>query len=231
MRVLIVEDETSVREVFRDLVTALGHEAIPVESAERGLENLQHDQAEAVLLDVRLPGMSGLAFLEHPEVRAAGVPIVVVSGMASEDEARACLRLGALDYLRKPVTLQRLTVVLELIEPYARARRRAAHREERRQAPRAPVSLAVRLVSDRGTGSAGTCTQLSALGMKVRTATRLRAGRTVRVGFAPPDAGGPLEAVALVTRVDGDGAALWFMDLVPSETHRLASLVTRLLDA
>ncbi len=142
MRVLIVEDETSVREVFRDLVTALGHEAIPVESAERGLENLQHDQAEAVLLDVRLPGMSGLAFLEHPEVRAAGVPIVVVSGMASEDEARACLRLGALDYLRKPVTLQRLTVVLELIEPYARARRRAAHREERRQAPRAPVSLA-----------------------------------------------------------------------------------------
>src|SRR5216684_352842 len=178
MRVLIVEDETSVREVFRDLVTALGHEAIPVESAERGLENLQHDQAEAVLLDVRLPGMSGLAFLEHPEVRAAGVPIVVVSGMASEDEARACLRLGALDYLRKPVTLQR------------------------------------------GTGSAGTCTQLSALGMRVRTAARLRAGRTVRVGFAPPDAGGPLEAVALVTRVDGDGVALWFMDLVPSETHR-----------
>src|SRR5260370_1443982 len=110
MRVLIVEDETSVREVFRDLVTALGHEAIPVESAERGLENLQHDQAEAVLLDVRLPGMTGLP-------------------------------------------------------------------------------------------------------------------------FAPPDAGGPLEAVALVTRVDGDGVALWFMDLVPSETHRLASLVTRLLDA
>src|SRR5260370_37390859 len=94
--------------------------------------------------------MRGLAFLEHPEVRAAGVPIVVVSGMASEDEARACLPLGALDYLRKPVTLQRLTVVLELIEPYARARRRAAHREERQQAPRAPVSLAGRLACARG---------------------------------------------------------------------------------
>src|SRR5260370_17563751 len=186
MRVLIVEDETSVREVFRDLVTALGHEAIPVESAERGLENLQHDQGEAVLLDVRLPGMSGLAFLEHPEVRAAGVPIVVVAGMACEDEARACLRLGALDCLRKPVPRQRLTVVLELIEPYARARRRAAHREERRQAPRAPVSLAVRLVSDRGTGSAGTCTQLSPLGMKGRTPPRPKAGRPVRVGFPPP---------------------------------------------
>src|SRR5260370_14075379 len=99
--------------------------------------------------------MRGLAFLEHPEVRAAGVPIVVVSGMASEDEARACLRLGALDYLRKPVTLQRLTVVLQLIDPYARARRRAAHREERRQAPRAPVSPAGRLQPDPGTGPAG----------------------------------------------------------------------------
>src|SRR5258708_14535175 len=155
MRVLIVEDETSVREVFRDLVTALGHEAIPVASAEGGLGNLQHDQAEAVLLDVRLPGMSGLAFLEHPEVRAAGVPIVVVSGMASEDEARACLRLGALDYLRKPVTLQRLTVVLELIEPYARARRRAAHREERRPAPPPPVTPPARPLSDRGPPSPG----------------------------------------------------------------------------
>src|SRR5260370_34686310 len=165
MRVLIVEDETSVREVFRDLVTALGHEAIPVESAERGLENLQHDQAEAVLLDVRLPGMSGLAFLEHPEVRAAGVPIVVVSGMASEDEARACLRLGALDYLRKPVTLQRLTVVLELIEPYARARRRAAHREERRQAPRAPGSLAGRLRSRPGHAPAGSARHAPSAGL------------------------------------------------------------------
>src|SRR5260370_13922314 len=98
MRVLIVEDETSVREVFRDLVTALGHEAIPVESAERGLENLQHDQAEAVLLDVRLPGMSGLAFLEHPEGRAPAVPLLVLPGIASEYQAPACLPPGPPPY-------------------------------------------------------------------------------------------------------------------------------------
>jgi len=231
VRVLIVEDEQAVREVYRDFVAALGHEPVPVESAERGLEKIKKHQADAVLLDVRLPGMSGLEFLVDPAVQASEVPVVVVSGLATENEARACLQLGALDYLQKPVTLDRLTAVLELLEPYARAPRRgqAPRRMERRPAPRAPVKMPVRVVSDRGSASRGTCTQISASGMKVRTTTRFKPGRTVRVGFTPPDGGGPLEAVALVIRVDKDGIALWFMDLVRSETQRLASLVERLL--
>jgi hypothetical protein len=49
------------------------------------------------------------------------------------------------------------------------------------------------------------------------------------VGFTPPDGAGPLEAVALVIHVDKDGIALWFLDLVRSETRRLSSLVERLL--
>ncbi len=231
MRVLIVEDEQAVREVFRDFVAALGHKPVPVETAERGIEKLRGDLVDAVLLDVRLPGMSGLGFLDDQAVRASGVPIVVVSGMASEDEARACLQLGALDYLRKPVTLERLTAVLELVEPYARSRRRGRPPRgvERRAAPRAPVKLPVRLASDKGATARGTCTQLSAPGMKVRTTSRYKPGRTVRITFDPPDAGGPLVAGAIVLRVDADGVAFLFLDLLPSESRRLASLVERLL--
>ena len=231
MRVLIVEDEEGVREVYRDFVAALGHEPVPVESAERGLAKLKGRQADVVLLDVRLPGMSGLEFLADPVVRASEVPVVAVSGLATENEARACLQLGALDYLQKPVTLERLGAVLELLEPFARARGRARTppREERRPAPRAPAKLPVRLVSERGTAARGTCTQISASGMKVRTTSRFKPGSTVRVSLTPPDSGGPLEAVALVIRVDKDGIALWFLDLVRSETRRLSSLVERLL--
>lgn len=233
MRVLIVEDEKAVREVFRDFVTALRHTPVAVESAERGLEKLGSDRPDAVLLDVRLPGMSGLAFLDHPSVRASGAPVIVVSGLATESEARACLQLGALDYLKKPVTLDRLGAVLEVLEPYARASRRDAARRglERRPAPRATVKLPVRLVSDRGTAWPGTCIQLSATGMKVRTNASLKPGRTLRVGFTPPDGGAPMEAVALVIRVDGDGAALWFMDLLSHEAQRLSTLVERLTPA
>jgi DNA-binding response OmpR family regulator len=231
VRVLIVEDEEGVRDVYRDFVAALGHEPVPVESAERGLAKLQRQQADAVLLDVRLPGMSGLEFLVDPAVRASEVPVVVVSGLATENEARACLQLGALDYLQKPVTLERLGAVLELLEPFAGARRRAQAPPsgERRPAPRAPAKMAVRLLSERGAASRGTCTQISASGMNVRTTTRFKAGSTLRVTFTPPDGGGPLEAVTLVIRVDKDGIALWFLDLVRSETRRLSSLVERLL--
>ncbi len=231
MRILIVEDEKAVREVFRDLVAGLGHTPLPAESAERALEKLRSDRPDAVLLDVRLPGMSGLSFLDHPAVRASGLPVVVVSGASSEDEARACLQLGALDYIRKPLTLDRLSAVLEILRPYAHSPHRvgAPRRLERRPARRAPIKLAVRLVPDRGDAWTGTCVQISATGMKVHTNARLKPGRVVRVEFTPPDGGPPIAAGALVIRVDKDGVAFWFMDLLSQETQRLTALVERLL--
>jgi CheY-like chemotaxis protein len=227
VRILIVEDERGVRDVFREFAAALRHEPVAVESAERALEQLEREPPDAILLDVRLPGMSGLAFLAHPMVRAAGVPVVVVSGATSEDEARQCLQLGALDYLRKPVTLERLAGVLELLEPYARSRE-AGPGARRRAARRAPMKLAVSVVSERGTTWKGTCTEISAAGMKLQTNAHLKAGGGLRVAFTPPDGGPPIEAVALVSRVDDEGAALWFVDLTSPETERLVALVDRL---
>src|SRR2546425_4772393 len=89
LRVLIVEDEQAIREVFRDFVAGLGHEPIAVASAEDALEKLVSEQPHAILLDIRLPGMSGLDFLELPAVRDSGVPIVAVSGVATEEIGRA----------------------------------------------------------------------------------------------------------------------------------------------
>ena len=233
MRVLIVEDEEAVREVFRDFVVALGHQPVAVGTAELALEELRCDRPDAILLDLRLPGMSGLAFLDHPVARASGAPVVVVSGMATENEARTCLRLGALDYIQKPLSLDRLSAILESLAPYAASPESVEPRRrvERRLAPRVSVKFPVRLGSDRGNVWPGTCHQLSATGMKVQTHVRLRPGGTVRVGFAPADGSPPLDAVALVVRSDHDGIALRFVDLLPSETRRLDALVERLLVA
>ena len=230
LRVMIVEDEEAVRDVFRDFLAGLGHEPIAVATAEDALEKLVGEQPDAILLDIRLPGMSGLDFLELPAVQESGVPIVAVSGVATEAQARECLKRGALDFIHKPVSLDRLSAVLAYVEPFARARQQEAHERspDRRPEPRATVELPVRLVTEKGVPWESTCTELSATGMKVVTRARLRPGHAVKVAFTPAGSGEPLDAVALVVRVDKSGAALWFLDLLPHEVQRLRAMVDRL---
>jgi len=133
MRVLVVEDETDLGEVFRDFLSELGHQAVLVRSAEAALGKLQTERPDAIILDIQLPGMSGLDFMQLRPVRESGLPIVAVSGVVSESQARECLRLGALDFVGKPVPLERLHDVLFFLEPHAINRMRddqARHAED-----------------------------------------------------------------------------------------------------
>jgi len=230
MRVLVVEDETDLGEVFRDFLSELGHQPVLVRSAEAALGKLQSDRPDAIILDVHLPGMSGIDFLQLRPVREAGLPIVAVSGVATESQARECLRLGALDFVGKPVPLERLHEVLIFLEPHAinRTREDQARRVERRQSPRARVDLAVTLHEYRGASWDGTCVELSVSGMKVTTDAPLSAGVAVKCSFRPPDDGASLDVISLVLRTGADGAALSFVNLPGHEARRLGEIVRRL---
>src|SRR5207249_4600820 len=81
---------------------------------------------------------------------------------------------------------------------------------ERRPAARAAVKLGVRIAASNGTLD-GTCVEISSTGMKVRVSRRLRAGQAAKLEFTPPDGGAPIDVLALVVRVDADGAAFWFL--------------------
>ncbi|PYN13163.1 MAG: hypothetical protein DME06_07485, partial [Candidatus Rokuibacteriota bacterium] len=105
-----------------------------------------------ILLDLRLPLMSGLDFLQIDRVRAARPPIVVVSGVATEDEARECLLRGALDFVGKPLNADLLRQVLLYAEVQALrtqhdGERRAA---DRRRSARPPLTLPVRIFEYNG---------------------------------------------------------------------------------
>ncbi|OGK93048.1 MAG: hypothetical protein A2W08_13865 [Candidatus Rokubacteria bacterium RBG_16_73_20] len=227
MQVLIIEDEKDLAEVFREFVAELGHEGSVALSAEAALEKLAGEQPDAILLDVRLPGLSGLDFLDLPTVRESGVPVVVVSGVATEDEARRCLKLGALDFIRKPVSIERLGAVLTYVEPFARARRRAEGwlGVERRLEPRVAVELPVRVVTDEGAEEEGTCLELSVTGMRLLVRARLQAGEAIKLAFTPGDGGPQMKVVGLVVRASGGDFGLWFLDLLPEEAQRLAAAV------
>jgi DNA-binding NtrC family response regulator len=77
------------------------------------------------------------------------------AGVATEDQARECLRLGAADFIEKPVPLERPGEVLEVLEPYALERRpgqpaERRERRDRRSAPRAVLATTVRMIEDDG---------------------------------------------------------------------------------
>jgi DNA-binding response OmpR family regulator len=219
MRVLVVEDEEVLSEVFRDFLTELGHQPVVVRSAEAALGTLETERPDAIILDIHLPGMSGLDFLQLRPVRESGLPIVAVSGIVTESQARECLRLGALDFVGKPVPLQRLQDVLTYLAP---------QRADRRRSPRAAAEFPVSLREYRGAAWDGTCLDLSATGMKVRTDAALAVGSAVKCGFAPPDGGDVVDVIALVVRRDADVTALSFANLPAHEQRRLDALVRRL---
>jgi CheY-like chemotaxis protein len=229
MRVLVVEDEEVLSEVFRDFLTELGHQAVLVRSAEAALGTLETERPDAIILDIHLPGMSGLDFMQLRPVRESGLPIVAVSGIVTESQARECLRLGALDFVGKPVPLERLQDVLTYLEPHAihRTRESAAHRVERRQAPRVRASMPVSLREYRGAAWDGTCIEISVSGMKLRTDAPLTAGTAVKCGFTPADGGEPIDVISIVVRRDATGTVLSFVNLPAHEQHRLGDVVRR----
>src|SRR2546429_824270 len=152
MRVLVVEDEPDLGDVFRDFLLELGHQPLVVRSAEAALGKLHTERPDAIILDVHLPGMSGLDFLQLRLVRELGVPIVAVSGVATESQARECLHLGAADFVGKPIPLDRLSEVLTFIEPHALSRVAARGAPpDRRHSSRAHLSLPIRVFEYGGT--------------------------------------------------------------------------------
>ena len=228
MRVLVVEDEEDLGSVFRDFLSELGHHAIVVRSAEAALGTLATERPDAIILDIHLPGMSGLDFLQLRPVREAGLPIVAVSGVATESQARECLRLGALDFVGKPVALERLSEVLTYLEPHALNRRHDTEpgARERRRAPRAAIGFPVRIVEYRGTVWDAECVEMSVSGMHARTAATLMQGAAVKIHFTP-DGGAPIEAICLVARLQTDGVGLSFVHLPEVDARRLRDLVAR----
>jgi DNA-binding response OmpR family regulator len=214
LRVLVVEDERELGRVLFDYLAEIGHHPEVVGSAELALDRLRREPPDAIVLDVKLPGMTGLEFLELQTVRASDVPIVAVSGHATEDQARDCLRLGALEFLAKPVPLGVLRTVLDHVEVIGRRSGEAGAARERRGAWRLPVTLPLRATTEHG--------EVAGTGLRARVDRAPIPGAAARLVVAVPDGGVPVEALALVVRSDGEHmVAFWFLDLTPPEIARL----------
>jgi two-component system, NtrC family, nitrogen regulation response regulator NtrX len=111
-RILIVDDDQGTLASLSRAFALEGYTAITSASAARALERLQEEPVDAILSDVVMPEMDGLEFLEKVKEKAPEVPVILMSGQATVETAMKATRLGALDFVEKPVGLDRLLLTL-----------------------------------------------------------------------------------------------------------------------
>ena len=123
--VLIVDDEKDFVEMLSQRFQDDGHVVRVAYNAEEGLESLAEQEPDVVVLDIRMPGMDGIAALRKIRARHPLVEVVLLTGHGSVETAVEGLKLGAYDYLQKPTKYE------ELLETLKAARARKADQEER----------------------------------------------------------------------------------------------------
>jgi two-component system nitrogen regulation response regulator NtrX len=113
--ILVVDDEPDIRESLRGILEEEGYKVFLAESGEACLEQLKMRACDVVLLDIWLPGMDGLDALERiRQLQPDGVPeVVMISGHATIETAVRATKLGAFDFLEKPLSLEKTLIVIK----------------------------------------------------------------------------------------------------------------------
>ena len=106
--ILIVDDEPIVRESIRDWLVDAGYEVQTAKTGEEGLEVLGKEDIGLVILDVRLPGKTGTRVLEEMKDIKPDVKAIVITAYASPQMRDDAMRLGALQYMTKPIAPEEL---------------------------------------------------------------------------------------------------------------------------
>jgi DNA-binding NtrC family response regulator len=125
-RVLVVDDDASIRETLELHFRGAGHEVTTAASAEEALARLATADPMLVITDVRMGGMDGIALLEVMRARRPDIDVVVITAFEDMRTAIGAMKAGAYDYLVKPLDLDRIDFVVERCVRDQQLRRRAA---------------------------------------------------------------------------------------------------------
>ncbi|MFQ5701839.1 MAG: sigma-54-dependent transcriptional regulator, partial [Acidobacteriota bacterium] len=111
-RVLVVDDETSIRTSLKMILDHAGYEFLEASSGQEALDRLSRVDPDVIILDIKMPGMDGLEVLEALKRQDTKAPVIVVSGHGDIETAVKATKLGAFNFIEKPFGEQR--VLLEV---------------------------------------------------------------------------------------------------------------------
>lgn len=110
--ILIADDDASLRNVMSRTLTRYGYEVLQAEDGERAIQVCREHHPDIVLLDIYMPRKNGLKVLEELAGEMTCTGFLILTGNEDEETARACLKMGAFDYISKPVDPEALERVI-----------------------------------------------------------------------------------------------------------------------
>jgi len=255
-KVLVIDDDAGIRDTLRMILEYDGYEVLTAPDGKTALADLDANPADAVLLDIKMPGMDGFEVLDKIVAREGAPPVLMISGHGDIATAVECTRRGAVDFLEKPPQRERILVSLQ--NALSRNRLRAENERLRtaleedsvligRSAPMQRLREEVARASPTGAtvlimGESGTGKELVA--REIHTGSRVASGPFVQVNCAAipeelieselfgHEKGSFTGAVRRQTGkfVEADGGTI-FLDEVGDMSARAQAKVLRVLEA
>ncbi|MCK6560879.1 sigma-54-dependent Fis family transcriptional regulator [candidate division KSB1 bacterium] len=112
-KVLIVDDEESVRYSFKKLLRAPAYEVLEACDGEQALIRLKAETPDLVILDIQMPGLSGLEVLQQIKSFAPRTPVLIITAYGSSDRVIAAMKHGAYEYIEKPFDIPRMQALID----------------------------------------------------------------------------------------------------------------------
>jgi two-component system, NtrC family, response regulator AtoC len=112
-RLLVVDDEQSIRRLCMTIGNTLGYACAEAESAEAALARLESDAPDLILTDLKLPAMSGVELLKQTKTLMPRAEVAIMTGHGSIESAVDAMKLGAYDYIEKPFRVEKMRLLLQ----------------------------------------------------------------------------------------------------------------------
>ena len=113
MKVLIIDDERSIRNTLKEILEFEGHEVATAEDGKQGLDKALAENFDAIFCDIKMPVMDGNEVLDALVAAGCEASIVMISGHGDIDTAVGCIKRGAYDFIQKPLDLNRILITLK----------------------------------------------------------------------------------------------------------------------
>ncbi len=112
-KILVIDDERSIRNSMKDILTFEGHEVVLAENGMEGLVAVKSEKPEVIFCDIKMPKMEGIEVLERVKEFTSEIPVIMISGHGTIDTAIEAIKKGAYDFIEKPLDLNRILITIK----------------------------------------------------------------------------------------------------------------------